>query len=142
MKALTVRQPYAGAIARGLKPVENRTWQLPAKYEGARVLIHAAASTYAAVGRLRVIEITGSEPDDLWPDTRGAILAVVTITGCHFSVAGACCGPWGFERSYHWTLTDVTALPEPVPAKGRLGFWTPDEAIVNAALRQDTGVAW
>ncbi|MBR8638680.1 ASCH domain-containing protein [Streptomyces tuirus] len=43
MKALTIRQPWAGAIAHQTKRVENRSWKLPAKHEGARILIHAGA---------------------------------------------------------------------------------------------------
>ena len=39
MKILTVRQPWASLIVRGIKDVENRTW--PTRYRGP-VLIHAA----------------------------------------------------------------------------------------------------
>ncbi|MFH8531587.1 hypothetical protein ACH4GE_24590 [Streptomyces tendae] len=131
MKALTIRQPWSGAIAHGTKRVENRSWRLPSKYEGARILIHAGAQ------RDRQAQVSGDRLD-----VYSAVVAVATITSCHFSVAGTCCGPWGFERTYHWTLADVIALPEPVPAKGALGFWTPDEDTVNASLRQDTGAAW
>ena len=41
MKALTVCQPYAELIARGEKPIENRTW--PTSYRGA-LAIHAGKS--------------------------------------------------------------------------------------------------
>jgi hypothetical protein len=69
---------------------------------------------------------------------RGKVVAVATVTGCHWSDDGLCCGPWGFERTYHWTLADVTALPQPVPAKGALGFWTPDDTVLAAAQAQLT----
>ncbi|MFJ5886805.1 ASCH domain-containing protein [Streptomyces californicus] len=142
MRALTIRQPWAAAIAHGTKRTENRSWAAPSKHLGSRILVHAAASTYAAVGRLRVIEITGTEPDAQWPKTCGAIVAVATLASCHFDKGLNCCGPWGMEGFFHWELTDVATLPEPVPAKGALGFWTPSDDIVNAALRQDTAVAW
>jgi len=132
VKALTVRQPWAGAIAHQTKRVENRTWKLPAKHEGARILIHAAARPD------RHAEVFG---DHL--DVYSAIIAVATITDCHFDNGSqVCCSYWAQPGLYHWELADVTALPEPVPAKGALGFWTPDEEIVNAVLRQETGVAW
>jgi hypothetical protein len=131
MRALTIRQPWAGAIAHQSKRVENRSWKLPVKHEGARILIHAAAQPD------RDAQVHGPHLD-----VYGAVVAVATITGCHWSDEWQCCGYWAFEKTYHWTLTDVAALPEPVPAKGALGFWTPDEATVNAVLRQDTGVAW
>jgi hypothetical protein len=118
MKALTIRQPWAGAIAHQTKRVENRTWKLPAKYEGARILIHAGAQLD------RDAQVYGPHLG-----VYGAVVAVATITDCHFSVAGTCCGPWGFERSYHWRLADVITLPEPVAAKGALGFWTPSDDV-------------
>lgn len=127
MRALTIRQPWAGAIAHQTKRVENRSWKLPAAHDGADILIHA-----------------GAEPDRqavvYGPhlDVYGALVAVATVTGCHWSDDGTCCGPWGFERTYHWTLDDVRALDAPVPAKGRLGLWTPSDDVL-AAVQQQLG---
>ncbi|MGW6578929.1 hypothetical protein ACWF76_05895 [Streptomyces globisporus] len=131
MRALTIRQPWAGAIVHQTKRVENRTWKLPAAHHGVRILIHAGAQPD------KNAEVEGPNLD-----VYGAIVGVATVTGCHWSDDGMCCGPWGFAKAYHWTLADVIALPEPIPAKGALGFWTPSDDIVNAALRQDTAVAW
>jgi len=132
MKALTIRQPWAGAIAHQTKRVENRSWKLPAKREGARILIHAGAQLD------RDAQVYGPHLG-----VYGAVVAVATVTGCHFSVAGTCCGPWGFERAYHWTLADVVALAEPVPAKGALNFWTPQPDVLAAVEAQiaDTATA-
>lgn len=131
MKALTVRQPYAGAIAHQTKRVENRGWKLPAKHEGARILIHA-----------------GAKPDK-WAtvygpnlDVYGAVVAVATITGCHFDNGNqVCCSYWAQPGVYHWELADVIALPEPVPAKGALGFWTPTDDVLAAVEKQLAEVA-
>lgn len=131
MRALTIRQPWAGAIVHQTKRVENRTWKLPAAHHGARILIHAGAQLD------KNAEVNGPHLDVF-----SAIVGIVTIADCHWADEWDCCGPWAFNQAYHWTLTDVVALPEPVPAKGALGFWTPAEEIVNAALRQDTAVAW
>lgn len=131
MRALTIRQPWAGAIVHQSKRIENRTWKLPAAHHGARILIHAGAQSD------KTAVIYGPNLD-----VYSAIIGVATVTGYHWSDDGLCCGPWGFENAYHWTLADVAALPEPIPAKGALGFWTPSDEIVNAALRQDTAVAW
>lgn len=125
MKALTIRQPWAGAIAHQTKRVENRTWKLPAKHEGARILIHAGAQPD------RNAQVYGEHLD-----VYSAIVAVATITGCHRSDEWQCCGYWAFEKAYHWTLADVIALPEPVPSKGALGFWTPDDAVLVAVEAQ------
>lgn len=125
-RALTVRQPWAGAIVHQTKRVENRTWKLPAALTGARVLIHAAK----APDRDAVVY----GPD---LDVYGAIVGAATITGCHYdSGRQPCCSEWAFTGTYHWELNDVIALPEPVPAKGALSFWTPDEDVQAAVRRQ------
>ncbi|MFJ1782460.1 hypothetical protein ACIOKA_37775 [Streptomyces anulatus] len=129
MKALTIRQPWAGAIAHLGKRVENRTWKLPANQHGARILIHAGAQPD------KNATVYGPQLDIF-----GAIVAVATITDCHWSDDGTCCGPWGFENAYHWTLDNVDALSEPVPAKGALGFWTPPTDVINAFSAQQTEV--
>jgi len=131
MRALTIRQPWAGAIVHQQKRVENRTWKLPAKHVGARILIHAGTQLDTNA------KIYGPNLDVF-----SAIVGVATITGYHWSTDGQCCGPWGFENAYHWTLDDVTALPQPVPAKGALGFWTPTPDVLNAVTSQQTGVTW
>ncbi|MFE9337715.1 ASCH domain-containing protein [Streptomyces sp. NPDC007063] len=132
MRALTVRQPWADAITHGSKHVENRTWELPAKHVGTRILIHAGQG-YDPMGRFIIAD------HDLvasWPDTRGAITAAATLTGSHWSKDGTCCRPWGQEVAYHWQLADVVALPAPVPCKGRLGFWTPPADVLAAVEQQ------
>ncbi|WP_329308401.1 ASCH domain-containing protein [Streptomyces microflavus] len=140
MRALTIRQPWASAIAHGSKRTENRSWPAPAKHLGTRILIHAAASEDRTPRPSRDVPLELTRGMGIWPATRSAIVAVATLAGCHFD--NECCTPWGMEGYYHWELTDVAALPEPVPAKGALGFWTPTEEAINAALRQDTAVAW
>lgn len=129
--ALSVRQSWAGLIAAGFKPTENRTWAVPRKYLGARVWIHASAGKF--------------EPAPLRPDfgeyevperlrARGRILALATLADCHLDAG--CCRPWGQPGCFHWSLTDVRALSEPVPAKGALGLWKPPVALAAEVLGQ------
>ncbi|MDK1473662.1 ASCH domain-containing protein [Streptomyces sp. 549] len=125
MRALTIRQPWAGAIAHQTKRVENRSWRLPAAHHGTRILIHAGAQLD------RDAQVYGPHLD-----VYSAVVAIATITGCHWSDDGTCCGPWGNERTYHWELADVTALPNPVPAKGALGLWRPSDELLNAVTAQ------
>jgi len=127
MKALTIRQPWADAIAHQTKRVENRTWKT--NYRGL-VLIHAAAAHDPQA------VIYGPRPD-----VRSAIIAIAEIDDCHYSGDGQCCGPWGEENVYHWTLANVRTLTEPVPCKGRLGLWTPSEDIVTAVLQPEQEAA-
>jgi len=44
MKVISVRQPYASLICRGIKTIENRTWDT--KYRG-KLLIHASGKPLA-----------------------------------------------------------------------------------------------
>lgn len=39
-KVLSVKQPWSFLICSGIKDIENRSWKLPEKYKGERVLIH------------------------------------------------------------------------------------------------------
>jgi hypothetical protein len=128
MKALTIRQPWAGAIVHQTKRVENRTWKLPASMHGARILIHAGAQLD------RDAKIYGPNLG-----VYGAIVGAATITGCHYDTGRQpCCSEWAFTGTYHWELADVTALPTPVPAKGALGFWTPPDGVLAAVQQQLT----
>ena len=43
MIAISVKQPWVYLLCAGIKNIENRTWKLPEKYKGQRVLIHASA---------------------------------------------------------------------------------------------------
>ena len=45
MIAISVKQPWAYLLCTGAKNIENRTWKLPEKYKGKRVLIHASGKT-------------------------------------------------------------------------------------------------
>ncbi|GAA1887657.1 hypothetical protein GCM10009837_06760 [Streptomyces durmitorensis] len=127
MKALTVKQPWADAIAHGAKRTENRTWTT--RYRGP-LLIHAAVSE----DRHAILPAGQNTARADWPDYRAAIIATAELADIHF--ADGCCTPWGEPDVYHWQLAGVYALPEPVLTKGRLQLWTPAPAIIHAALDQ------
>lgn len=130
MKAITVKQPWAWAIAAGLKDVENRTRPSPWRTaSGQRVAIHAGQSIDGE-GVLRVAELVrrqrgGPVPEQpIDPSVRGAIIATAVLRDVHTCTALRPCSPWGERGTWHLTLRDVVALDEPVPARGALGLWT------------------
>ncbi|MEU6990300.1 ASCH domain-containing protein [Streptomyces sp. NPDC046465] len=127
MKALTIKQPWADAIAHSTKRTENRTWTT--RYRGP-ILIHAGGAYDQTAGRT-VSDLAALHS---WPDYRGAIIATATLADIH--VADGCCAPWGEPDVYHWQLAGVHALPEPVLTKGRQQLWNPAPAIIRAALDQ------
>ena len=146
VKALSIKQPWAWLIVNGYKDVENRTWALPRSFElPQRIYVHAGQTwdrdAYPAVSR--AIEATGdTEVFALgWDGMRmalrrgkffGAIVGEVTITdllspcapnGLEDEQADS---PW-YEGDYGFVLSNHVAYDEPIPCKGRLGFWTPRE---------------
>jgi len=135
MKTLTVRQPWAWAIARGHKNIENRSWTT--NYRGP-LAIHAAKQfdddpALALLDvRMTIRDQGGTYPaslaDDLPYSGAGLILAIVELTGvCTASRerdSVVCeCGPWARPTSVHWQLGSARPLPEPFKATGRLGLW-------------------
>lgn len=127
MRALTIKQPWAAAIAHGPKRIENRTQPIPPKHLGTRILIHAgAAEDENALSPEMVRE---------WAMHWRAILAVATLASCHQD--DGCCRPWGFPGQWHWVLEDVRPLPHPPrPVRGQLGLWTVDDDTLAAVQRQ------
>jgi ASCH domain len=112
---LTIRQPWAGAVAAGYKDVENRSWST--SYRGP-LLIHAA-------GRV----------DPGWVDSPMAdTLAGIDDehTGVHSAIIGQAIladvvrdsdSPWAIPDLYHWVLDQAMPFLVPIPARGRLGLW-------------------
>jgi hypothetical protein len=143
MRALTVRQPYADAIAFGTKRVENRTRKLPSRYEDEPVLLHAAKDLHASgITAIDLAKVTWSDISQ-WTDTRSAILAVIRFKGSHRCAdVHWCCKPWGQVETrvqaevWHWEIDHVERLAEPVPATGALGFWTPKDNVLDAVRTQ------
>ena len=127
MRALTVRQPWAAAIAHGPKRTENRPKAIPAKHQGTTILIHAGLA-----------EDVNALPADMvrdWPRHWGAIIAVADLAGCHQD--NGCCRPWGFPDTWHWRLDNVRAVPHPIlGVRGQLGLWTVPDDVLAAVQRQ------
>jgi hypothetical protein len=141
MRALTIRQPWAWAILRAGKDVENRDW--PTNYRGP-IAIHAAKGCTSdeyfsafnfirrIVGHQRLYELgwPGYNTDAL---VRGAIIGTAEIVGCVDNHPS----PW-FEGDYGFVIANVKALPEPIPCKGALMFW---EVPAELAMRVSDAVS-
>jgi hypothetical protein len=114
MKALSVCQPWAWAIVRGLKTVENR--YRPTSYRGPLV-IHASRSR-RYLGEDYADLLPGLPP---WEKLEyGALIGVVEVVGCvplteverdPFAV-----GPWC------WLLARARQI-RPIPWTGRVSFF-------------------
>ncbi|WP_410768088.1 ASCH domain-containing protein [Fontibacillus sp. BL9] len=144
MKAITIHQPWATLIALGEKRFETRSWAT--NYRG-ELAIHAGKKIDKKICQAEpfrtILAKHGYHGDNL---PTGAVVAVCRLKAC-CSVsrtpndeASIECGSQNSLNRYPiekqemafgdftdgrfaWELRDVRQLPNPVPAKGRQGFW-------------------
>ncbi|WP_344241973.1 hypothetical protein [Actinocorallia libanotica] len=132
--ALTVRQPWAFAIANGYQPVESR--KSATDYRGP-VAIYAPAAAdeenyddvadLAGLPLARVIE--GAQH-------RQVIVAVGLLTEICTDWRTCECGEWAEVGYDHWRLEGVVKLHEPVSAMGTYGLWDMPADVKDRVLRQ------
>lgn len=120
---LSIRQPYAWLIVRGIKPVENRTWRT--NFRG-RVLIHAGV-TYPKRDFADDFEAYAEQG---FPRTReemvGGIVGEAVIVDCvkeHPSTYFH--GPYGF------VLEQARAFPTLILLGGKLGFFGVPASLID-----------
>lgn len=134
MKAITIKQPWAGLIMAGLKRVENRSWRT--SHRG-WLLIHVAG---------RVDEVGLSEEQRALPgvaevETRerggehlGHIVGMVKLVD--IKPGGLCEGDPFAVGPWCWVLGDVRVFDVPVPWCGRLSIYdVPDEVVAMQTAR-------
>lgn len=155
MHALTIRQPYAGAIFQLGKSVENRTDRRGME-TARRVFTHRGTLAIHTSARLdgpaafREVEQLAGRPvptlglpgqSPAW--AVGQIIGVVNVVGVH--TAAACydqardrlCSPWAHPDAAHIQLHPQTRLLRtPIDAKGRLGLWAITDPSVRAEIRR------
>lgn len=160
MRAISLWQPWASAVALGSKRVETRHW--PTNYRGP-IAIHAAKRK--VIGELIHLgshwgwqgAFDGLRPTEKWVDLEsvlpfGAVVAVCTLADCRPSesfTVGELETPRQPDRNaghlykwterqmgdfspgrFGWVLTDVRRLPEPVPFVGRQGFFNVPDELL------------
>lgn len=145
MKALTLWQPWAGAIALGWKRFETRSWST--EYRGP-LLIHAARRPIDEAGRRSVFLADAVRNPDWTSRTfpLGAVVALAVLDYVWQTDAIRIdqgqmereLGDWSSGR-FAWQLKDVVPL-EPIPAAGRQGLWTPDRDLAERV--RDFTPAW
>ena len=149
MKALSLWQPWASAIAVGAKLIETRRWQT--SYRGP-ILIHAAkhhcgkrdADIFEAISRTHL-------GLNYWDLPFGALIAVADLVDCwqigsFVGVNQFCCSRGIMQISrqeralgdftpgrYGWVLANVRALPQPIPYTGAQGLF---DVPVTPGLQQ------
>jgi hypothetical protein len=120
-KILSIRQPWAALIVRGLKDIENRSWAT--RYRGP-VLVHASrrpsVDSLADIARQFDIDLPYLELP------LGGIVGITNIIDC----VDAHPSRW-FEGEFGFVLARSRTLPF-IPWKGSLGLRTATAALVEA----------
>lgn len=154
IRGLTLTHPWAYAIARLGKDIENRTWRpeqkggkvgmflaihggvVPGKNTGkreeARMDLAAAlgmAGLEEKVGEKATLRLRmGFEVEGEEAYFTPGIVAVARLAG----VSQGSRSVWAASGQHHWQLADVVALPEAVPHRGAQGLWTLEpDALAN-----------
>ena len=153
MKSLTLHQPWASLIARGLKTSETRSWYPPHSVIGTTFAIHAAKKVWTpkqVPNLYAALAETYDTPPPPMP--KGAVVATATLThaacvlGEWWSDRKALVGYWTEDRPdkaslwveelvdidefgdyregrYVYYLDDVKELDDPWPMRGFQRFW-------------------
>jgi hypothetical protein len=134
MQVLSVRQPWAWAIARGHKAIENRSWDTD--YRGV-LGIHASLRVDADSLDNPLVLDAGWDPADPVSSAGGIIAVVSLVDVCAAARTGEpCdCGPWADPGCCHWRLRDVRALSAPIMTLGHPGLWTPTSDVAAALAK-------
>jgi hypothetical protein len=162
MKALSLWQPWASAIALGSKRIETRSWNT--NYRG-RLAIHAAKvrdTSYLCYAMTTwhwcgALNRQMSDDTRLWDELPfGAIVATAELVDCRPTLQvptdlldmprrqlGCAIADYDWterhmgdfsEGRYAWFLMDIRPLAKPIPWRGLQGLFTiPDEVLVAGA---------
>jgi hypothetical protein len=133
VKALSIKQPWAWLVCKGIKDIENRTWWIhmppmlnyPATPR--RIYVHAGISrsemTKPVVAQI-LKRLNGRQAAEFMLTYErlsfGVIIGEVDIIGC----TGKSDSPW-FTGPYALILAGAILYDKPIPCKGKLGFFEP-----------------
>lgn len=154
MRALTVNQPYADAIVKGIKKYETRSRRTNIR---GRVAIHAGKKILKSPGLFRRLwellggdtaQYGGSWLHHLESGVRskrfGAVIGTVEIVDCvpieeivdKLSETERLLGDYSPGR-FAWVLKNPRKFSTTIPARGQLGFWewTPPEGVQDMSER-------
>ena len=122
MTALSIKQPWAELILRGLKDVENRTWETA--YRG-QFIIHAGKKLDAEAYRRL-------SPYHEFKELPSGILGVCELVSCSLVVSSGWHEP-GYGGLY---LMGIRRFTRPIPFNGRQCFFdVPDELVEEELCR-------
>lgn len=138
MKAITIHQPFAELIARGIKTIETRSWKT---LHRGPIAIHAGIKSFRRVEELYWGTALQGAPYQAigllaakfgvssGSYKRGGVIAIAELVGIEpifrdacFSKANRDFGDFTPGR-WAWRLENVRRLEQPIPARGKQGLW-------------------
>ena len=127
MKALSIRQPWAYLIVKGIKDVENRTWHTD--FRG-RIYVHAGKvpDTHSPV----FVDDEGI-PIEILDSYYGAIIGEVDIVDCVWNHKSK----WRAVGQWQFVLANPVVYTQPIPCRGQLGFFSVSQ-IENKTDKPET----
>ena len=132
MKVLSLTEPYATLIRKGIKTIETRSWRT--SYRG-KLYIHASSTRIPKEYRDNQELMSLVDLNEL---NYGNIICCCELTDCilmtesfiekiqknqHEFISGVYA-----PGRYAWLLKDIVALDQPIPTKGHLGIWNLDKS--------------
>jgi hypothetical protein len=119
IKALSIKQPWAGLIANGGKSIETRLWET--KYRGPLLIVSSKLPDEVSMRTFGVKD----NPGHWIYRAAGKALAVADLVDCRPMVKadelGARCDL--YAGAFSWVLKNVRPI-EPFSVKGSLGIYT------------------
>lgn len=145
LRAFSVRQPWAGLLAAGIKRYEVRSWRprLPGMY-----LVHASSGKASGIRELRdeplfqrALHLAGMEDESGW--VQSALLAVVEVARIWepgsvpkrlSRLDTFLCGTT--VDVYLWEVRRRWVFSRPVSCRGALNVWTPPPQVKRTLSAQ------
>ncbi len=146
MKALTILQPWATAIALSdparlgekAKLLENRGWKPPAYLVGQSLAIHAGKAVMDEDDVHEVAERLGLDFGDFarWCiEHMGRVVAVARVQGYRETAPEGLQAKW-WIGPIGWVLTDTQSIKKPVSCRGMQGIWNLPVDVEQAVREQ------
>ncbi len=143
MKVLTLHEPWATLVAKGIKTIETRSW--PTKFRG-RIAIHSGKREMPIPSEVQgVMKSHNIECDDL---QYGKIIATAELYGSCLEmdqdIIDRIRQLWGEDEMalgwyeagrFAWYLKDIRMLEEPVAIRGYQRLWNIDDNLLPKECR-------
>ncbi|MGW0653687.1 hypothetical protein ACWD4T_33705 [Streptomyces umbrinus] len=127
IRALTIHPPWSDLIAltdkQVAKRIENRGWNT--SWRGT-LLIHGGQTIDKHA--LTLPAVREALPDDYEP-VQGHVVAVADLADTHAD--DGACTRWSEHGCFHWQLSHVEPLQQPVPATGSQRLWKPSRQLLD-----------